>query len=272
MRTVGVPLLLLALLLIASNTGLVLQRWMREHHRGRDTVDSVRLVITMLVTFAALVLGLLVTASKSSFDEHTEMVRDFGIRLIELDFRLREYGPQADPIRAVLRQYTAAMVASTWPNEPAPPGEYPSHLVPAVPNSFESGLLTGLFRQAVTMVDHLKPETPFQARLTPVVALAMKAALDARWVMIERATPTISSSFLLLLILWLVIIFLVFGLVSPRNGVIQVVIVLSALSVASSVYLIVDLDSPFGGLLLVSSQPMRDALLHMDQPVQQLPR
>ena len=254
-----------ALLLTASNAGLFLQRWMREHHRDRDTVDSVRLVITMLVTFAALVLGLLVTASKSGFDRQAEMIRHFGTRLIELDFRLREYGPQADPIRAALRQYTAAMIASTWPNEPAPPGDYPSHLVPAVPNSFESGILTGLFRQAVMMVDHLKPETPFQARLTPVVASAMEAALDARWVMIEGARPTISSSFLLLLTLWLVIIFLVFGLVSPRNRVIQVVIVLSALSVASSVYLIVDLDSPFDGLLLVSSQPMRDALSHMDQ-------
>jgi uncharacterized membrane protein len=193
MRTVGIALLLLALLLIASNVGLFLQRWMREHHRSRNTIDSVRLVITMLVTFAALVLGLLVTASKNSFDEHTQVVRHFGTRLIELDFRLREYGPQADPIRAVLRRYTAA---------------------------------------------------------------------------IEGALPTISSSFLLLLMLWLVIIFVTFGLASPRNGVIQVVILLSALSVASSLYLIVDLDSPFGGLLWVSSQPMRDALMHMDQPVQ----
>jgi hypothetical protein len=268
MRTVGIALLLLALLLIASNVGLFLQRWMREHHRSRNTIDSVRLVITMLVTFAALVLGLLVTASKNSFDEHTQVVRHFGTRLIELDFRLREYGPQADPIRAVLRRYTAAMIASTWPNEQVPPGDYPSHLVPAMPNSFESELLTGLFRQAVTMVDNLKSDTSFQTRLAPVAASAMKAALDARWAMIEGALPTISSSFLLLLMLWLVIIFVTFGLASPRNGVIQVVILLSALSVASSLYLIVDLDSPFGGLLWVSSQPMRDALMHMDQPVQ----
>jgi hypothetical protein len=266
MRTVGGALLLLALLLVASNVGLFAQRWMREHHRSRDTVDSVRLVITMLVTFAALVLGLLVTASKSSFDQQTEMVRRFSTRLIELDFRLREYGPQADPIRAVLRQYTAAMIASTWPSEPAPPGDYPSHLTPVTPKSFESGLLTGLFRQAVVMVDQLTPATPLQTRLASVLASAVGAVLDARWAMHEGASPTLSWSFLLLLVLWLVIIFLVFGLVSPRNGVIQVVIMLSALSVASSVYLIADLDSPFGGLLSVSSEPMRDALFHMDQP------
>ena len=155
MRTVGIALLLLALLLVASNIGLFLQRWMREHHRSRDTIDSVRLVITMLVTFAALVLGLLVSTSKNSFDHHTEIVRHFGTQLIELDFRLREYGPEADPIRAVVRQYTAAMIADTWPAEPAPPGRYPSHLTPVMATSFESGLLTGLFRQAVTMGDQI---------------------------------------------------------------------------------------------------------------------
>jgi len=164
-----------------------------------------------------------------------------------------------------------ATLASTWPDKPAPSGEYPSQLTPVTPGSFESGPLTSLFRQAVTMVDQLTPATPFQTRLLPVVTSAMKAALDARWVLIEGAPPTISWPFLLLLMLWLVIIFMVFGLVSPRNGVIQVVIMLSALSVASSVYLIMDLDAPFGGLLSVSSQPMRDALSHMDQPVQQPP-
>ncbi len=70
---------------------------------------------------------------------------------------------------------------------------------------------------------------------------------------------------------WLIVIFTVFGLTSPRNGVIHVVIVLSAVSLSSSLYLILDLDTPFGGFMSVPSQPMRDALLHMDQPAQPPP-
>ncbi len=152
MRELAETLLLLALLLGASYIGLFLQRWMREHHRSRDTVDAVRLVITILVTFAALVLGLLVTSVKSNFDAHTEGVRHLGTRLVELDARLREYGPQVDPIRAMIRRYTAAAIATTWPDEPAPKGDYPSRVTSIRSGSVEGGELTELLMRADEMI------------------------------------------------------------------------------------------------------------------------
>lgn len=96
----------------------------------------------------------------------------------------------------------------------------------------------------------------------------MQATLQQRWMLIETAHPTISWPFLALplLMLWLLIIFAIFGLTSPGNSLIRVVILLSAISVTSSLYLILDLDTPFGGILAVSSQPLRDALANMDQP------
>jgi hypothetical protein len=271
MRELAWTLLLLGLLLGSSYIGLFSQRWMREHHRSRDTTDSVRLVITILVTFAALVLGLLVTSAKSRFDAHTDAVRHLSTQLIELDLGLREYGPQAEPIRALIRQYTAAAIAATWPNEPAPKGHYPSHLTEITPESIETDQLTTLLMRAGTMAEHLVPANSFQTHLASFIRAAMQATLQARWAVIESAEPTISWPFLLLLMFWLVVIFAVFGLTSPRNGVIHAVIVLSALSLASSLYLILDLDTPFGGFISVSSQPIRDALLHMDQPAQQFP-
>jgi hypothetical protein len=271
MRELIETLVLLALLLGVSYTGLFLQRWMREHHRSRDTVDAVRLVITILVTFAALVLGLLVTSVKSNFDAHTEGVRHLGTRLVELDARLREYGPQVDPIRAMMRRYTAAAIATTWPDEPAPKGDYPSHVNSIRSGSVEGGELTELLMRADAMVQQLATGTTLQSHVAFLVQSAMEATLQARWAVIESAVPTISWPFLLLLMFWLVIIFTVFGLTSPRNGVIHVVIVLSAVSLSSSLFLILELDTPFGGFISVSSQPLRDALLHMDQPVQPPP-
>ncbi len=271
MLAIGETLLLLGLLLGASYIGLFLQRWMREHHRSRDTVDAVRLVITILVTFAALVLGLLVTSVKSNFDAHTESVRHFGTRLVELDARLREYGPRAEPIRALLREYTAAAIATTWPDESAPKGNYPSRVTSIRSGSVEGGELTELLMQADAMIQQLATETTLQAHMASLVQSAMETTLEARWAVIEFAVPTISWPFLLLLMFWLVVIFTVFGLTSPRNGVIHAVILLAAVSLSSSLYLILDLDTPFGGFISVSSQPLRDALLHMDQPVQSPP-
>jgi hypothetical protein len=61
------------------------------------------------------------------------------------------------------------------------------------------------------------------------------------------------------------VIFLSFGLVAPRNALALVMIMLGALSIASAVYVIVDLDTPLTGPIVASSQPMRDALTHMDR-------
>src|SRR5690349_13568247 len=78
----------------------------------------------MLVTLAALVLGLLTTSVKSSFDTVANDLRSFGVTIIQLDGRLREYGPEVDEARTLLRSYTAAAIASTWSTEPPPPGDY----------------------------------------------------------------------------------------------------------------------------------------------------
>jgi predicted lysophospholipase L1 biosynthesis ABC-type transport system permease subunit len=71
---------------------------------------------------------------------------------------------------------------------------------------------------------------------------------------------------LIVLMLWLAVIFLVFALTSPRHAVMQVVIALSALSLASVMYVILELDTPFSGTMMVSSTPLRDALAHIDRP------
>ena len=66
--------------------------------------------------------------------------------MIELDAQLREYGSEAEPIRGLLRRYTAAAIADTWPSEPAPSGVYP-HRDPRQPASIEYSELTELLTQ-----------------------------------------------------------------------------------------------------------------------------
>ena len=271
MTELSETLLVFGLLLGSSYAGMSFHRWMRDHHRSSESLNAARLVITILVTFAALVLGLLVTSVKSNFDTEDEAVRELGTRLTELDWRLREYGPEAEPIRAMMRQYTAAAIATTWPDESAPKGDYPTHVAQITPDSLETVELTDLLAQVDAMIGQLAPANSFQVHVAPIIQAAMQATLHARWKVIAGAAPTISWPFLLLLMLWMVIIFLVFGLTSPRNTVIHAVIVLSAISLASSMYLILDLDTAFGGFITVSSQPMRHSLRHMDQPLQQQP-
>src|SRR5579871_235741 len=115
----------LGALLCASAFGVNLQRKLAEQHKSKETGDHVRLIISILVTFTAVVLGLLISSVKSTYDQFDSRLSTFASDITELDVRLREYGEEAAPIREKLRTYLAAAIADTWRNEPPPSGVYP---------------------------------------------------------------------------------------------------------------------------------------------------
>ena len=108
--------------------GLTIQGVLSEHHRRRETTETVRIVVAMLVTFTSLVLGLLTTSVKSSFDKVDSDIRGFATEVIQLDQSLRMYGDDTGPAREQLRTYITAVISSTWTGEPSPQGD--QHLSP----------------------------------------------------------------------------------------------------------------------------------------------
>jgi hypothetical protein len=63
---------------------------------------------------------------------------------------------------------------------------------------------------------------------------------------------------------WLVIVFAVFGIIAPRNAVVYATVLLCALAFSSAIFFILELDTPTDGFIYVSSEPLRDALRHID--------
>jgi hypothetical protein len=256
--------IVLVLVLASAAVGLLLQGALRERHRSRETTDAVRLVISILVTFTALVLGLVTSSVKSSYDQFDGRLRGYASDLTELDQRMREYGEGADPIRAMLRTYVAAAIADTWRDEPRPAGAYPVFSDPT-PN-VERQPLGALLIDLDVAIRRLAPDDDFHRKLADILSSRMTETMQQRWLLVVSLKDTISAPMLILMTGWLVMIFGVFGLSSPRNGVVYATILMCALSLSSAVYLIVDLDSPLDGWIQVSSAPMRDALSHIDAP------
>lgn len=260
------PVLLPVLLLLASGLGWKLQTAFAERHRTRDTTEAIRLVLGMLVTFAALVLGLLTSSAKAHFDRFGNDLQTYGIDLIAMDQRLREYGPPAEPARLLLRAYTAAAIADTWPGELPPPGAYPTHPGHIAPDSDESVALGTMLLTVDRLIAELTPETPLQLTLTPVLTTRMTRTLQDRWTLVGSAQPTLAWPFISVMTGWLALVFAVFGLGAPANRVIAAVLALAALSLSVAVWLIVELDAPLSGLIQVPSTALRQALIHMDLP------
>ncbi len=267
MYEVGSALVVFVVLLASTGIGVLVRPLLPEEHKAHETVQLIQLVIGMLVTFAALVLGLMTASAKNNFDTASNDFRAYAADIIQLNVKLRDYGADAVGARELLRAYTAAAIASTWPHEPAPPGDYyPKNIPqPAGNEQLENLHLGDMLNAAERQLRALKPQDALHEKLASDSLSQFTRVTEARWKLIEEAHSSISQPFLKTLTFWLIVIFLSFGLIAPRNALAMVTITLGALSIASAIYVIVDLDTPFSGPIVVSSQPMRDALAHLNR-------
>ena len=136
----------------------------------------------------------------------------------------------------------------------------------SAPGGVERRELETLLVKMDTAIHRLDPPDGFHQRLAQSLSNRMDEALDARRRIIETAHDTITWPLMVAICAWLAVVFGVFGLLAPRNAVVHLTIVICALCVASAIFLIDDFDSPFDGLLHVSSDAMRDTLSHIDEP------
>ena len=253
--------LVLLVLLGSSALGLIVRPLLSERHRGREAIEFVQLVVAMLMTFAALVLGLLTNSAKSSFDEVGTDLKGLAIELIQLDRSLREWGSETQAARELLRAYTASAIATTWTEEPRPPGDnYPTQVTTEPGASLESAALSDMLARIEVDIRQLQPHDPMHRRLLTTCIAQFERLMQVRLRLIEEAGDSISTPFYIVLVFWLSVVFASFGLSAPPNLLSYTTIALGAISIASAIFVIVDLDRPFDGIFTVSSEPMRRAL------------
>ena len=261
-------LVVLAILLCSAAAGIFAQRFLSDVHRNRDTRELSQTVTGMLVTLAAIVLGLLTNSVKTSFDRADRNLRSYSVELIGLGDTLRDFGPEAAPALGLLRTYVASAIASTWPGEPKPPGvEIVTDLdSEAAPHpALESHKLGSILDRAAAEIRRLPAGDSVHSALATTAASQAEQLLDDRWTMIEDAHSSIPVAFYRVMMFWLMIVFASLGLITPRNLLALTMIVMGALAIAIVVFAIMEMDTPFGGLITVSSDPMRDALAHLSE-------
>jgi hypothetical protein len=89
---------------------------------------------------------------------------------------------------------------------------------------------------------------------------------EGRWLLVEQlGQSSVPMPFLVMLVFWLTVIFAGFGLFSPRNATVIAVLLICALSAAGALFLIMESDTPYEGLIKVSSAPLSNALVHLGQ-------
>jgi len=86
---------------------------------------------------------------------------------------------------------------------------------------------------------------------------------QTRWILFSQKGSSIPTAFLVIMVAWLAIILASFGLFAPRNATALVTLLVCALAVSSAIFLILELDRPFDGMIQISSAPVRNALAQL---------
>ena len=246
MSALALSCLIFVLTLGGILLGALLRRALPEHHLSENSQDVVRLGVGLIATIAALVLGLLIAAAKSSYDTQSTQITQITADIILLDRLLAQYGPEARPIREAMRNTIGPFADQLW-REKAAEATAP----------FEANASA---ESVYVAIQALSPQNDLQRSLQSRAAQLSTDLAQTRLILFAESANMIPTPFLAILVLWIVIIFASFSLFSDLNVTVFTCLSLFALSASCAIFLILELSKPFSGLMMISSEPLRHAL------------
>jgi hypothetical protein len=249
MNPITVGMIVFACVFGAALLGIRLRAALPKHHLSEDTKNTVQLGMGLVATMAALILGLLVASANGSYGTKKDELMQMAAKIAYLDQVLANYGPETRDARLLLRGAVEAAIARIWREK------WPDH-ASVDPSSAWSAALP-------KAIQTLRPQDDAQRAFKAQTAAITAEIGQMRWLLAEQTEPSISKPLLIVVIVWLTIIFASVGLFAPSNNTAVAALMLAALSVAGAIFLILELDQPFGGLIQISSQPMRNVLSHL---------
>jgi hypothetical protein len=233
--------------------GMLLNFKLPDDHLDAGSRDVVKLVMGLIATISALVLSLLIASGSSAYQAQQNEVQSLAANVILLDRVLSFYGPDAKEPRDLLRQGVSAARDRMW----SPSGARAAELDPRATKGLADAYMTSL--------KGLAPKNDSEATLKSQAMQIGQNLGQTRLLMYEQSGSSFAWPFLTVLVFWICMLFLGFGLLARFNATILVALFIGAVSVAGAIFLILELSSPYEGFMRISDAPLRDALAMVDK-------
>ena len=249
MSSVALSLIVFACVFGGALVGILLHAVLPQHHLSSETKDIVKLGMGLVGTMSALALGLLVASAKGSYDAQSAEVTQLAANVALLDRVLAHYGPETKEVRNLLRSSVTRAIDQMWSKDGS------DNATPTAPPTGGEILLD--------KIQGLAPTNDTQRSLQSQATSMTIDLGKTRWLMYAQATTAVSMPLVVMLVLWLTVIFISFGLFAPCNATVVTSLFVSALSVSGAIFLILEMYTPYSGLVQISSAPLRAALAHL---------
>lgn len=234
------------------SASLLMMHWypkLSARHRDEETNTVVRLVANIFVVMTSLVFGLMINSAKNTFEAIDTNMHAYATSLIIFDRTLKTYGDRAQDTREHLAAYVEHAIANPYRGDEA----LQHRASPATQFLDDIGVVLAAIR----------PETRYQETMLSDLRQQYHSLIEQRWRIVEQSEGTIPMPLIGMLVAWMTLIYASFGYRAPNNLMVIGMFALSALLIAASVYLVLDMDIPFHGPIQISDAPLRRALAEM---------
>lgn len=235
---------------LSGAVGLLLQRVLPDAYTTEGPRDMIGAVIGLLTLLSALTMGLLIWTAYGVYAGQNTAIQTLAAKVLQLDLALADFGPEANPERARLRTAVGKAIDDVWGARETDKDFIAENFAAAV---------RGLRKEEGDLAS-LHPSTDAQKQALAQASSIVESIGQARLQMSFALSNPVSYPLILIVVGWATVLFCGFGLMSKGHTMSIIVVFVGAVAVASSVYMILDLSSPYSGAFRPSPAPLEQVL------------
>jgi hypothetical protein len=213
----------------------------------RPMTDLIHRGIWIVALMAGLTLAMMTVHVRTYFDDADQDVRRFSSQVEQFDHLLRRAGPAGEPARDLLFRYAARTMKDVWPETNPPIGPDDAHA-------------DDLLARLETSITPLRTAGPANAELAETASAAVRDLETMRWRLNGHERLQVATWMLPVVVFWLMLTFASLGLSAPRTSWAAGTLALLAVALGGAAFLMVEYADPYTGVIVVSSQPLQEAL------------
>jgi hypothetical protein len=251
MSSLTIAVIVAGLIALSGFIGLYLQQRLAEWHTSERSRDMIGGVVGLLTLLLALTLGLLIWTAYGVYNTQQTELQTIAARALEFDLEMRQYGPEGDRGRELLRRDLVWAHEQFWGDDTSRAEAYDA--------SYKA------MEDLMKFFDSLEPKTPAQKELLTAARSNYAFIGEQRILMSMQAGTPIAWALIYAVTFWSCLMFAGMGLLSKLNPMAATMRVLGAVSVGIAIFLILEFNRPYTSSIRVSPAALEQAIVQLDQ-------